>query len=238
MKLLIDADIMIYRESFIHEIAKEVEPRYWTWYVDENKVRDGIEISIAFLLSKLKADDYVLALSDDTNFRKTLWPDYKGQRSWIKRPLALKPIRKWFIEEHPTVIMPTLEGDDVLGILQTDPNKTDDTIIVSIDKDMKTIPGKYYRDDTLFTVTEEEANYNHLFQTLTGDIADGYKGVPGIGAVSATKILKEGTWEEVLRAFEKAKLTEEDALLNARMAKILHYKDYDHDQKQPILWSP
>jgi DNA polymerase-1 len=33
-------------------------------------------------------------------------------------------------------------------------------------------------------------------------------------------------------------LTEEDALLNARLARILTDEDYDSKQKQPKLWTP
>lgn len=196
-------------------------------------------MSIAFLMSKLGATDYTLCLSDDTNFRKGLYDKYKGQRSWMRRPLALKAIRKWFIEEHDAVIMPNLEGDDVMGILATDPHKTHNTIIVSIDKDMKTIPGHYYRDDTLFNISSEEAEYYHLFQTLTGDVADGYPGCPKVGKVTAKEILdKDCSWEAVVKAFKKAKLTEEDALLQARLARILRHQDYNFEENVPYLWTP
>jgi DNA polymerase-1 len=33
-------------------------------------------------------------------------------------------------------------------------------------------------------------------------------------------------------------MTEEDALRNARLAKILQYENFDHDTNTPILWTP
>ena len=33
-------------------------------------------------------------------------------------------------------------------------------------------------------------------------------------------------------------MTEEDALVNARLARILTVDDYDSEKKEPILWTP
>ena len=38
--------------------------------------------------------------------------------------------------------------------------------------------------------------------------------------------------------FEDKGYTEEDALTNARLARILTVEDYDFNKKQPKLWSP
>jgi DNA polymerase-1 len=160
-------------------------------------------------------------------------------------------IREWLIEEHGARLKPKLEGDDVMGILSTWRKMKGEKIIVSIDKDMKTIPGLYCRDLTLGVVeiTEQEADYWHLYQTLIGDTTDGYKGCPGVGPKKAVDLI--GTAEEplyssvqeawetiVVPAYEKAKLTEADALQQARVARILRASDYDFKNQQPILWNP
>ena len=80
-------------------------------------------------------------------------------------------------------------------------------------------------------------------QTLMGDSADNYKGCPGVGPVKADKILKEETdekvlWGEVVNAFEKAGLTEEDAIENARLAYLLKDGDYNFETKEVTLWQP
>ena len=70
---------------------------------------------------------------------------------------------------------------------------------------------------------------------------DGYKGVPGIGAKGAEKLLAEAQgkeWEVIRGAYEKAGLTEEDALRNARLARILRPNEYNFTIKEPILWNP
>ena len=33
-------------------------------------------------------------------------------------------------------------------------------------------------------------------------------------------------------------MTEDDALVNARLARILTTDDYDHEKREPILWKP
>jgi DNA polymerase-1 len=236
--LLLDGDVLAYRAAFSKEVALEVEPGYWTWHCNIEDVKEEIFNSIDFLKDKLKAERAKICLSDDYNFRRDLTPTYKDKRAMVKKPVVLKPIRQWLKSLDNTVMMENLEGDDVMGILQTDPTMGD-TIIVSIDKDMKVIPGKLYREDTLFNISEEEANYNFLMQTLTGDITDGYSGIPGVGPVAAKRILeKEASWEAVKTAYLKHKLTEEDALVNARCARILRYQDYDWENNKPILWSP
>jgi DNA polymerase-1 len=96
----------------------------------------------------------------------------------------------------------------------------------------------------MLTVTEDEADYWHMFQTLTGDTVDGFKGCPGMGPVGAQKLLGEamatedGMWPYVVKAYEKKKLTEADALTQARLARILRWGDWDKNKKEPILWTP
>jgi DNA polymerase-1 len=220
-----------------HEVATEVEPGYWTWFVDYKKVCATIKDKLDYLMEHLSADDYILCVSDVTNFRKDLISTYKGKRSNLRRPILLKKVRQDFLDQGGKLI-PNLEADDTMGILAT---SMEDTIIVSIDKDMKTIPGKYFKDTEtgVQDISLEEANYNHLYQTLIGDSIDGYTGVPGVGPVAAEKILTESpTWDAVVSAFKKKKLTEEDALLQARLAKILRAEDYDSEKGVPILWTP
>jgi DNA polymerase-1 len=123
--------------------------------------------------------------------------------------------------------------------MQTDPNVPSDKIIISEDKDMLTIPGKLYRGGELLTIAPDQAQYYHMFQTLTGDPTDGYAGCPGIGPKTAEKILQgapEAYWGVVLQAYEKAGLTADDALLNARMAYILQHHNYNNGEIK--LWEP
>ena len=75
---------------------------------------------------------------------------------------------------------------------------------------------------------------------MAGDNTDGYAGCPTIGIKRATSIFEEKgyTWKAVVETFEEKGLTEADALVNARLARILTTEDFNHDTQQPILWTP
>ncbi len=157
--------------------------------------------------------------------------------------MLLPVLRSWMLKAFDAVTMPSLEADDVCGIMATDPSAKEDRIIVSEDKDLKTIPGLLYNPnhDTLEEIDELQADYWHMTQTLVGDATDGYAGCPSIGPVTAEKILKDATslsemWERVVRTYEKKNLSEEAALTQARVARILRHQDYK--EGKPILWTP
>ncbi|QQM14016.1 exonuclease [Rhizobium phage vB_RleA_TRX32-1] len=247
--LLIDADVVAYVAASSLEVATDWGDGYWTWHVDEFEVQKKVKQIIDDTMEDLKGDSCKLCLTDSLgNFRKSVLATYKGNRSNIKKPLVLMKTKQWMIDELGAYFRPGLEGDDCMGILAT-MKGTDERIIVSIDKDMKTVPGKFcrYTDSKAKIVeySEKEADYWHLYQTLMGDATDGYPGCPGIGPKKAEAILgpidefdlAEG-WARVLAAFEKAKLTETDALTQARVARILRACDYDFKKKEPILWQP
>lgn len=255
--LLIDADVLAYNAAFACEKAIQWEPGFWTWHVDENEVIEAFDAEVSRMMEKLKADDFKLCLTDsEGNFRKAIHADYKGQRLSVRKPILLKHFKQWLIDERGAYWRPALEGDDVMGILATHPKLVQgEKVIVSIDKDMRTIPGKFVRwgtDDAFeLTVEEAEADYWHFFQTLTGDVTDGYKGLPGCGPVKAEKLLapfmaegkhptfdRGGAWSAIVAAYEKAGLNEDDAIIQARLARILRASDYDFKSKEPILWTP
>jgi DNA polymerase-1 len=252
--LLIDADVLIYECASSNEVATDWGDGYWTWHCDENAVKEAVLASLYRLQNEFGADRYTLCLTDsDGNFRKRILPSYKGNRSNVKKPLVLRSIKQWLIDELNAYLRPGLEGDDCLGILSTMKHKDkDERIIVSIDKDMKTIPGLYSRGTKadIRRISEYEADYWHMFQTLTGDSTDGYSGCPGIGPVKAEKILETTApeyagdayvpylWSQVVAAYEAKGLTEDDALIQARVARILRASDYDFKKKEPILWQP
>ena len=178
----------------------------------------------------------VLFFSDSKNFRKKISPEYKGHRN-RKKPCGYKRVIRNLHLEFDVITMPELEADDAMGIYAT---KLPGNTIVSPDKDMRQIPGKLFNLEDTTTITPEEGARWHLIQTLAGDQTDGYSGVPGIGVKRAATLFdKEGySWATVVKAFEDKGLTEDDALLNARLARILTNEDYDSRTQQPILWTP
>jgi DNA polymerase-1 len=105
---------------------------------------------------------------------------------------------------------------------------------------MKQIPGSLYDMKEMFTITKKDGWEWFLIQTLAGDQTDGYAGAPGFGVKTSAKFFGDNgyTWNSVVKAFLLKGLTEEDALRNARLAKILTADDYDTEQSRPILWTP
>lgn len=240
--LLIDADIVAYQATASGESEVEWDVDTWTIDTDLNKAKSHFD----FLLSEYKKltgiDEFKLCFSHKHIFRKDIYPQYKGNRKG-RKPVGYTAVKDWACETYPTFIKEPLEADDAMGILAT--KFKGKTIIVSMDKDMATIPGKFFRispvgDHTMLDITPEEANYNFLMQSLTGDATDGYPGLPGTGPVKAKALLdKHGAvWKTVEDAYIKAGLTAEDALLQGRLARILHDTDWDFEKEEVRLWKP
>ena len=237
MRLLIDADFIVYKCC----AACETEIDY-----GEDVIFVTSNFSDAYKAVKREIQQIqdifgsfskpILFFSDVKNFRKKISPDYKGHRN-RKKPCGYKRVIRSLKIEYDVIIMPELEADDAMGIYAT---KLTGNIIVSPDKDMRQIPGKLYNLEDTTTITPEEGARWHLIQTLAGDQTDGYSGVPGIGVKRAETLFnKEGySWATVVKAFEDKGLTKEDALLNARLARILTVEDYDSKQQEPKLWTP
>lgn len=183
----------------------------------------------------------------DRNFRYGILPTYKHNRSPQDKPALLKQLREYLQGVYPYKEKSHLEGDDVMGILAT--LHPDKYLIASIDKDLKQIPGLHYNwnEAEFREVSEMEGDWWFYRQVLTGDTTDGYKGCPGVGPKKAAKILSLAEeelagnaiwWKKVKEAYEAKGLTEEDALVQARVARILRAEDYDMKKQEVKLWTP
>lgn len=240
--LLIDADIILHKVACVTEQFIEWPDEITTAQCSLSDAATTITNTLYNLVDTFDGADFKLVASSKENFRKELWPDYKGHRTQ-RKPVGFGMIKGWMQKQYGLIIVPKLEADDVIGIMATS-EKYKNAIMVSTDKDFNTIPGTRYNPDTGETETTNEyaANRNHIIQTMIGDQADGYKGCPGVGKVKAEQILENKSqdqwWDAVKTVFEAKGLTEEDALLNARMARILRREDWDVTKKEPKLWEP
>lgn len=246
--LLVDADIVAYKFAAAAEENFSFDEGVPLQLLDNfDHVTVQVDDYLAELMTKLGGTKLVLALScpSEENFRLTVLDTYKANRKDIQRPTYLKQVREWLSKQYPKAIYqrPTLEGDDVMGILATSKVIPGKKIIVSEDKDLQQIPGWLYnprKDTEPRKITEEEGDYYFYTQTLTGDPTDNYKGCPGIGKVRAEKLLAESEdkWTTIVETYESKGLTEEDALVQARVARICRASDYDFKGRKVILWSP
>jgi len=237
MSLLIDADYIVYKCCAAAEVDLDFGNDV---IVVQSKFSDAMRMVERDLYNIARDigtfDDSILFFSDSTNFRKCIDPEYKGHRN-RKKPCGYRRVIEKLKEDYQVEIMPSLEADDALGIWAT---KEPGHIICSPDKDMRQIPGDLYDfNDAVTTITEEEGDHWHLVQTLAGDQTDGYSGVPGYGIKRAEALFNTHgyTWETVVKAFEEKDLTEDDAIRNARLARILRNTDYDFERGEPILWT-
>jgi len=237
MKLLIDADFIVYKNCAA--VESEVDFGNDVILVTSNfsDAYNATNRELTRIKNKFGSfSDVILFFSDSKNFRKEILPEYKGHRN-RKKPCGYKRVINALREEYKVIIKPTLEADDAMGIYAT---KYTGNMIVSPDKDMRQIPGKLYNFDEVFTVSKEDGAKWHLIQTMAGDQTDGYKGLEGVGVKRATALFEEKgySWKTVVDAFNEKGYTEVTALANAQLARILTVDDYDFKQKQPILWNP
>lgn len=244
--LLIDGDVYIYRACVVTEKLINFDEDNCFMLGSLSEAKEVFANELNSFLEMFNTDKYIIALSDKENFRKDILPSYKANRKNKPKPMQYNFLRQWVEEEYNTISRPRLEGDDILGILATSPViiKNPNKIIISLDKDMKTLPAKYYDSlkDERKVITEQQANYNHMLQTLTGDVADNYKGLQGVGEVGAKKIIKEDMsykemWQAVLSAYKEKGFIEQDALVQARVSRILRNYDYDFKHKTVKYWS-
>jgi len=91
-----------------------------------------------------------------------------------------------------------------------------------------------------------------MMQTLMGDTTDGYSGCPWVGEKKARDALGEpqdghlslwwdlvvDTYENATRKGENLGLGIEDALVQARVARICRAEDYDFNKQEAIPWTP
>ncbi len=236
MKLLIDCDYIVYKCC----AAAETELDFGDDVIVVTSQFSEAMKCVEKELDKIRNEfpfhkDIILFFTSPNNFRKKILPEYKGHRN-RKKPCGFKRVINALKKNYKVIIKDSLEADDSLGIYAT---KYTGNIIVSPDKDMRQIAGKLYDFNETVDITPEEGAKWHLIQTMAGDNTDGYSGVPGIGIKRAEKIFQEKgyTWKAVVETFEEKGMTEEDALTNARLARILTFDDYDSEKQEPILWT-
>lgn len=246
-RLVLDADFLVY--TIGHKIMKPVD------LGDGNvnstfsmaDLRASVDDLFSHFFEELNTRECVICLSDpEKNWRSEIYPPYKQNRKPGTRPMAYESVRRELAARWETLQFPRMEADDLVGALATDPaSKYEENVIVSPDKDLLTIPGFLYNPSTkAFTLsTQEEADLEHMRQTLVGDRCDNFPGLPKCGPVGAAKILQGCTnlpeaWSKVTEAFVSKGLTTADATIQAQMAGILRHGQYNFLTQEILPWTP
>ncbi len=256
MDLLIDADILACQFAYAYEARRgpggtravatadggiDGEVRNERLRTDGRWAIAGFDSAVERMLRETRTDKAILCFTGCDNFRYAVLPTYKANRRGAPRPVLLDVLIEHARQVWECRSEDSLEADDVMGIMATRSPRSH--VIASTDKDLKQVPGVHYnwRTDCMERVTTPDADYWFYFQVLTGDSTDGYSGCPGVGPRRAKAVLEgagEDPWASVVAAFESKGLSEEDALAQARVARILRCDDYDLKRRRPILWCP
>lgn len=185
------------------------------------------------ILTKTEADSYRAFLTGTTNFRNTVYPEYKANRK-AERPKHLNDMREYAMQSmNAELAEKDLEADDMLGIHQDE-----NSIICSLDKDLLQIPGKHFqweisgrgwkKEDTFFEQDDIEGLRLFYEQCLKGDTSDNIKGIKGIGNKTATKMLKDCLNEqEMFDVVRESYGHDDEFIMNARCLYILRSLDDD-----------
>jgi len=222
MKALVDADILVYRFGF----ASEGDPAEFA-LARLSEFLDNLYI-------ELSVDEVWGYLTGKGNFRNEIavTAPYKGTRI-AEKPYHFQLLREYMERAWGFEVVDGMEADDALGI-EAYRNEPDETIIVSIDKDLNMIRGQHYNfvKNEKYYVTEEEGIRNFYLQILTGDKVDNIIGLQGIGPVKSKKLLADcktelEMYETVLKAYDGDEVR---VLENARLLWILR------EEKQ--VWHP
>ena len=219
MKLLIDADGLVYRcgfavektkylvtygkkedeEEFVeycedHKRAKEVAGEFG--YIWSRKEFEPIENALHLINQVMDGmpehDSRELWLTPSVgNFREQIAKQakYKGNRDYANRPKYYRELTEYLIDRFGARYTEGQEADDEIGIRATEEGNR--ALIVSFDKDLLQIPGRHYNWVTkeTATISGKDAALNFYAQILSGDPVDNVPGLPGIGSVKARKIL-------------------------------------------------
>lgn len=204
MRALLDGDIYAFRPA---SSAENEDVGIAIWRMEE---------MIDNTLAETGAEEFSIFLSGDNNFRYDIYPEYKANRT-APKPRHLRALKDYLIEKYNAQVSDGCEADDLLGIeqcRQADYGSYEDfngTIICSLDKDLRMVPGWHYSFEISGTsslgkkwVKEAEKVYVEPFeglkrfytQILTGDSTDNLKGCAGIGKVKAEKLLEDCQTEE------------------------------------------
>ena len=243
MTLLIDSDWLIYSSCCSCEQDIKWDENLHTLHCDERDIHEMIDSRIEYY--QTIADDktdVVMCFTEYPTFRHQIFSDYKANRKNKRKPLALYAMVEQIKQRYESVSYTGLEGDDVLGLLATS-KRYSNPIVVSPDKDMKTVPCTLIASDDMELITKKKADRHWMIQSLTGASTDNFKGLIGCGPVTADKILGDAKtlpdmWDKVVEAYEKKKQTFADAILTARLSRILREGDFNYKTKEVELWTP
>jgi 5'-3' exonuclease len=163
-KLLIDADLIIYRSCAAVEkdicwgscSGDETDNDTYQLISDAGEAFSGVERAVERLMKRFDTTDVLMCVSEGRNFRYDVDPTYKANRKGTRKPVAYAEVLKRARDAWPSFSHDGIEADDIMGIFGSrDPN----TVICSMDKDMKTIPCTLWDGKKVQKIDRKTADY-------------------------------------------------------------------------------
>lgn len=228
MHALIDGDILVYRIGYSTEDVPE--------RLAGVRLRDYFnEITESLLISSYTT---YLTSTDKSNYRFQVDSTYKANRVQPK-PRHYEYLRNTILNDplFHSCLVSGKEADDRIGINASIYPSHRDYIVVSIDKDLKQIPGWHYDfvKKRKFYVTKKQAAKFLYYQLLVGDSADNVPGITGIGESIGTKLLAECADErDCYRVVREIYLDVCDIPSLIRRGQLLKIQQKDDEP----LWQP
>lgn len=193
MIALIDGDLVAYISA---ASCTEDDPEFVALVRVEDRIRK--------ILTHTNCSSYKIFVSGKDNFRYGINPQYKANRT-APDPVHRKAAHQFILDEWNGQEATGHEADDALGCSQNE-----DTIICSLDKDLRMIPGKHFsweisRKGVIIREPEfAEVSYmdgiKHFYkQMIIGDTSDNIFGVVGLGKAKAAKIIDPLETEDQMR---------------------------------------
>ena len=240
---ILDGDIIAYRAAF--------------WADSE-----GVEDLQARIDKDIKAwtppgcEEVIVAMScpRDKNYRRAFWPAYKQHREDRQSPESMRyAIESIYAAPGTSRCVDQLEADDLIGMLVS----TGTAIGVTVDKDLRQVPGWHWnpdKEEKPVEISQEDGDCFFYRQWMTGDSTDNIYGLWKVGPAKADKFLSKTPMEEwddkIIEMYlaedwdkrpedKRPDMTKlEFAVAQARCVRILRHGDYDKDTGKIKLWAP
>jgi len=239
-KLLIDADSLLYKVGYRNADTLHVEHMYADVIREISKIEQAMWLRVGY--AKGDTIETEVLLTKGSNFRYDIFPEYKNNR---KEKTALdatvSELRKLILSrlDYATYTENT-EADDIIIDKSNRPQPVDTTMfIAAIDKDITgvcLVPCYNYNKNVWIEAhTPLEAEVAVLTQAIVGDSSDGYKGIKGIGAVGAKKIVDDLLAERITKQdyIDKFESEEQCVLMN----RLVRMDQYDTTTNTLTLWT-
>jgi len=218
--------------------------------VDAEPLRNAKQM-VRQILKKIKTrtdGELKLYLTGKNNYRNelaTIRP-YKGNRAALHKPYHYEGLRAYLLELGAEMV-DGREADDQVAIDLAKYGQWDTTIIASVDKDLRQVPGTLYNwvKDTFEDISKQDGLVTFYRQCLTGDVTDNIVGCYKCGEGRAWEVVDEtqteremydACLEEFERSLERkgcpyAHLSASDALLE--IARLVYLQ-----RREDELWQP